>query len=219
MSIPTTSGIYRITCTVTGKFYIGSAINLRRRHDNHFFHLQRNDHENPKLQNAWNKYGAESFTFEVLELVLPMSLTAREQHWFNKLKPFGNKGFNIMKVAGSSMGRVVSPETRKKIADGQRGRSNPHPGYEVSPETRAKMSKSAMGNRSNLGRKLPPEHCAKIVQNKTYIVVAPDGTEYHVHGLKKFCQEHALNYESLIKVANGRHKTSKGWQARFPDAT
>jgi len=55
------------------------------------------------LQAAWNKYGPDVFTFEVLEYVLPMSLTAREQYWFEKLKPFDKKGFNLDRVAGSSL--------------------------------------------------------------------------------------------------------------------
>src|SRR6266700_6394202 len=111
--IPATPGIYRITCIVTKKIYIGSAINLRARWQNHCAYLRQNKHHNPKLQNAWNKYGPDAFVFEVLEIVLiPDLLTAREQYWFSKLKPFGNKGFNLAPIAGSSLGRVVSEATR-----------------------------------------------------------------------------------------------------------
>src|SRR5258708_15053375 len=85
--IPNAPGIYRITCIITGKIYVGSAVNLRRRCRAHLSTLQRNGHHNPKLQAAFNKYGPGAFTFEVLELVLLPSLTMREQYWFKILKP------------------------------------------------------------------------------------------------------------------------------------
>ncbi len=114
--IPSTPGIYRITCTVTGKFYIGSAVNLQNRWRVHRHYLFHNTHNNPKLQRAWNKYGPDTFTFEVLEYVLlPELLTAREQYWFNKLRPFDDRGFNIDRVAGSRLGQEVSLSTREKL--------------------------------------------------------------------------------------------------------
>src|SRR6266581_53602 len=109
-TIPPASGIYKITCTANNRIYIGSALNLRERRRAHFGALRRNEHINKHLQNAWNKYGEQAFIFEVLEYILPMSLTAREQYWFNKLKPFGRKGFNIAREAGSTLGYKDSPE-------------------------------------------------------------------------------------------------------------
>ena len=119
--IPKASGIYKIACIVTGKFYIGSTSNLYDRRKSHLSKLRRNEHGNPKLQAAWNKYGEASFTYDVLELVLPMSLTAREQYWIDKLKPL----FNLASVAGSRLGIKDSPETREKIRQSKLGRKNP----------------------------------------------------------------------------------------------
>src|SRR5438105_13132870 len=53
-SIPTASGIYKITCTANKKIYIGSSINMRKRKKQHFDKLRLNGHDNPKLQAAWN---------------------------------------------------------------------------------------------------------------------------------------------------------------------
>lgn len=113
--IPATSGIYRITCVPTGKFYIGSAINLQKRWREHRHYLKHGTHNNPKMQRAWNKYGEQSFVFETVELVLIPFLLEREQYWFDKLSPFGDKGFNIDRIAGSRYGTTVSPETREKL--------------------------------------------------------------------------------------------------------
>lgn len=176
-NIPSTSGIYKITCTVNQRFYIGSAIDLRRRKYEHWYGLRHNKHHNPILQNAWNKYGEQSFTFEVLEQVLPMSLTAREQYWFKKLKPFGLNGFNVLSEAGLTLGRKHSSETVEKIRRAQTGKKQ-------SPEHIEKMRQTKLGKpahnkgmkhssetvekirRAHLGKKRSPETIEKIRQAK-----------------------------------------------------
>ncbi|SRR6266487_382289 len=180
-SIPNTGGIYRITCAVIHKIYIGSAVNLYKRWGTHSYYLRRNAHHNPKLQTAWNKYGQEAFTFEVVELVLvPELLTAREQYWLETLKPFGRKGFNIARIAGSSLGIKRSAETCEKIGAAHRGlKPSPEareknrqaqlgrPGYwtgkKVSSEIRANMSAVRRGRPAhNRGTKHTPEAIEKI---------------------------------------------------------
>ncbi len=171
--IPNVPGIYCITCTVTSKFYIGSSINLHQRQYNHFRELQRNEHDNQYMQRAWNKYGSDAFIFEVLELVLvPEMLTTREQHWLDTLKPFGNKGFNMTPIAGSTLGRKFSPEAKEKIRIKALGRkiseearqnmAESHRGSKRSAETRAKMSAAQIGNTKSLGKKLSPERVEQM---------------------------------------------------------
>lgn len=146
--IPSASGIYKITCTANGKIYIGSAANLRKRKSDHFRELGQNVHHNPHLQRAWNKYGEAAFIFEVWELVLPMSLTAREQYWFNRLKPFGRRGFNIAPTAGSSLGMECAPATREKLRQINIGRKN-------TPEHAEKLRQANLGNKYMLGKPEP----------------------------------------------------------------
>ena len=172
--MPNQPGIYRITCTITGKFYIGSATNLRERRKEHFRSLEQKEHHNIKLQRAWDKHGRDAFTFEILELILiPELLTAREQHYFDKLKPFGSKGFNIAKVAGSTLGRECSPETRKKIGDANRGKPSPTRGKRPSPEAIEKHRQAMLGKKqteehkrkraeSQIGKKRSPETREKM---------------------------------------------------------
>lgn len=154
MSIPAAPGIYKITCTANKKIYVGSAVNLHKRCNAHFNALRQHKHKNPHLQNAWNKYGEQSFTFSILEYVLPISLTAREQYWFKKLKPFGRKGFNILREAGSTLGMKQSPETIEKLRQAKLGKA----GYKPSPETREKL------RQVSLGREISPEQREKLRQ-------------------------------------------------------
>lgn len=168
-SIPAAPGIYKITCTSNKRFYIGSAVNLRYRKNRHFSMLRQNIHHNLHLQHAWSKYGEQAFTFEVLELVLPMSLTAREQYWLNKLKPFGKKGFNLAHDTTSPMlGRKQTPEAIEKARQS-------HIGKKRSPESIERMRQAAIGRKfspefiektrqANIGRKRPPEATEKTRQ-------------------------------------------------------
>ena len=171
-TIPSTSGVYKITCTANKKIYIGSATNLRKRKNEHFNGLRQNIHHNPKMQRAWNKYGEQAFTFEVLELVLPMSLTAREQYWFSKLKPFGHKGFNISPTAGSTLGKQFSPEAREKMAKSKIG-------YRPSPEAMEAARQTNLGNTYRSGKKISPEHIEKIRQSTIGRKQSPEEIEKH----------------------------------------
>lgn len=236
-NIPQTSGIYRITCTSINKFYIGSAVNLRKRWLRHLNELSRNIHYNAKMQRAFNKYGEASFIVEVVELVLiPEMLTVREQYWLDKLKPF----FNIAPIAGSLLGmpspRIGIPhteETRKKMSQSQTGRTHApetkekirvgRVGKKWNEEAHAKASAAHMGKRGTfLGKKHSAESKEKMLlahfdERKTLIVTAPNGSEHTIQGIRQFCKMHNLDHSALKKVADGKQSSHKGWKARYPD--
>lgn len=167
IDIPATSGIYRITCTPTGKFYIGSAKNLRRRFRDHFSYLQRNAHGNSKLQRAWNKHGPDAFLFEVLEyILLPELLIAREQYWLDKTQAV-KKGFNLSPTADSRLGYTFSAESREKMRLSHIGKPNNRLGSKASPETLARMSAARKGKPSTfLGKKHTPQSREKTSKSK-----------------------------------------------------
>src|SRR5678810_343959 len=101
-TIPQTSGIYKWICVPTGKVYVGSAIDLRKRCTWHVADLRHGDHHNKHMQNAWNKYGELAFEFCVIELVLESFLLEREQYWIDRLKAADKRhGFNSAPIAGS----------------------------------------------------------------------------------------------------------------------
>ncbi len=167
--IPNASGIYKIICTANKRIYIGSTVNLRQRKNEHWSDFKRNQHPNRHLQRAWNKYGEQAFIFEVLEQVLTISLTAREQYWLNKLKPFGHKGFNIAREAGSTLGYKDSPERIEQKRQSMLG--NTHGlgknlgnkndlghSHKQSLETREKIRQAKRGHNNS------PDHNEKVRQ-------------------------------------------------------
>lgn len=76
------SGIYGILNIINNKIYIGSSKNISSRLSRHFYDLNRNNHHNQYLQNAYNKYGKESFQKIILEKDINIDkLLERELHW------------------------------------------------------------------------------------------------------------------------------------------
>lgn len=134
------SGVYIITCLINEKYYIGYSNNIQQRLKDHLKTLRRNIHDNIYLQNSWNKYGEENFTFEVLEEYSNENfiLSSMEHYWCNLLQAHNpNYGYNIKPT--HPFGQVIHSEhTRKRLSEA-------HKGKKVSVETREKMSKSKKG--------------------------------------------------------------------------
>jgi group I intron endonuclease len=82
--IPDAAGVYQIRCKRNGKIYVGSAVNLRARWDNHRRDLRRGSHCNPYMQNAWKLYGEMNFELLVLEYVDAAGLLEAEQRWIEQ---------------------------------------------------------------------------------------------------------------------------------------
>lgn len=133
------TGIYAIVNQSNGKFYIGSTSRLGNipsnsgfylRWTNHINELKRGEHGNQHLQNAWNKYGSESFRFQILEFVEPNKCLEVEQVYLD-LFPVGDRElvYNICFIAGSTLGVTCKDSTKEKIS-----KANSKPFYLVSPE-------------------------------------------------------------------------------------
>ena len=114
------AGIYQLRNLVNGKVYIGSSIDLKRRKVDHFKMLRGNKHYNPKLQNAYNKYGEENIVFEIIEYVSSENLLKREQYYIDTLNVV-NEGYNIAPIAGNRLNCKCSEETKEKLRNKRLG--------------------------------------------------------------------------------------------------
>lgn len=109
----------------TMKSYIGSAVNIKRRWDNHKALLRNNKHWISYFQNSWNKYGEADFEFHVIEYCQKEKLIEREQFYLDIFKAVKH-GFNLNPNATSLLGYKHSAKTRGKMLEIQRKRfSNP----------------------------------------------------------------------------------------------
>ena len=94
-------GIYKITNTISNKYYIGSDSNISQniRWSDHKSKLRRNKHYNVHMQNAWNKYGESTFRYEILETFKNKTaeeLSGIEQLYLDKAKNDKINCYNII---------------------------------------------------------------------------------------------------------------------------
>lgn len=161
--------IYQITNMVNGKYYIGSAESFARREWQHKYDLKKGTHKNPRLQAAWNKYGADAFVFEVLEEVA----VGRES--------FDVENTYLMKCVGQAncyninadaykprLGQVHSDLTKARIRANRTapaGEDHYRYGQKVSAEVRKKIGATQRGKAKAAGRKVSDEGKTKIRAN------------------------------------------------------
>nr|YP_009568462.1 GIY-YIG intron encoded protein [Drechslerella brochopaga]QBL02543.1 GIY-YIG intron encoded protein [Drechslerella brochopaga] len=99
---------------ISNKTYVGSAIDLNKRFKDYlspsYLAKELLKHNNI-IYKALLKYGYDKFDLEILEYCDKNSILKREQYYIDKIKPL----YNICTVAGSSLGRITTLETREKL--------------------------------------------------------------------------------------------------------
>jgi hypothetical protein len=134
------TGIYLWLNNINGKYYIGSAKDLRSRLAR-YFSPKELARTNNLIQKAIIKHKHENFSFYVLEYCNPDSLIAREQFYIDSLTP----PYNILKVAGNSTGFKHTEETKELISKIMSGENHPNFGKSHCVETITKMSNAKGG--------------------------------------------------------------------------
>ena len=167
------SGIYRITCTANGKFYLGRTVDFAKRRMQHLNDLKRKAHKNIILQSCYDKYGKESLVFELLEPIADINdQIIKEQEYIDRYigselcininksaKVFCDVPFTderrrkISEARKNQIGQKRTPEQRKHISDALKG-------HVISEETRKKISES------HKGKKLSEEHKRKLSEHR-----------------------------------------------------
>lgn len=139
--------IYKIVCTINNKFYVGRAVNFKKRMCIHKSRLRNNKHVNKHLQNLWNKYGEENFQFLILESCERKEVCDREQYYLDLC--IGTE--NCVNISKSSNNNTSSNslETRMKISASNKGKklsdstksllSIRHKGKKLSVETKDRI--------------------------------------------------------------------------------
>lgn len=90
----TRTGIYKITCLLDNKTYIGQARNIGDRWKQHIKAGLGIDSTSNKLYTAMQKLGVENFTFEVIEECPSTQLNEREKYWIEYFQS-NIYGFNM----------------------------------------------------------------------------------------------------------------------------
>lgn len=145
------SGIYCIKNIKNGKCYVGSSKDIDHRLYRHMLDLGKNGHQNPRLQNSFNKHGSQYFVTGVICECDEEVLLDTEQYYISSYNP----AYNINLVA-------AKPPSRK--------------GVSWKPESIAKRSAKRIGvrlteeHKANMRRPKNPGH--KITASHLYVPVA-----------------------------------------------
>ena len=100
---PRPMGVFQIINKVNGKVFIGSSSNLPAILNRLKTELKMGSCRNVSLQEEWKEFGPEAFVFKELEILKPLDepnynpaedLRFLEELWTEKLKPYGEKGYN-----------------------------------------------------------------------------------------------------------------------------
>lgn len=131
------SGVYAIVNKDNGKLYIGSTNRLNKRDNEHWSDLSTKTHDNQHLQNAFNKYGRESFEYYVIFQCKEEDLLKYEQFFMDFYDVCHDKfGYNIIPRADRT---VLSEETIAKMRVAQKGKGNGFYGRKHSQEAKNKI--------------------------------------------------------------------------------
>jgi group I intron endonuclease len=147
-----TSYVYLVTCLPSGKQYVGITNNIRRRWNDHVSGALRDASHNWALANAIRKYGRASFAIQEIDRFENWEeACAAEQFHIACYRTRSPQGMNLTFGGEGTPGLSIpkSPETRAKIAAGNRGRIQ-------SDEAKALVSAA------NKGRKWTPEQRAAL---------------------------------------------------------
>lgn len=97
-------GIYAIRNRANGKVFVGHSLNLPAMFNRVRFEFAQRMHRIPALQADWEHFGEASFSFEVLDTLPPREepggpppleeLKVLEEMWLERLKPYGDAGYN-----------------------------------------------------------------------------------------------------------------------------
>ena len=147
--------IYKITCLINGKAYVGQTRQSFKRRITE--HKRDSSKGRPGIDAAIAKYGWANFTAEIIEVCPVEMLNEREMYWIAKLNSKVPHGYNLTDGGDGGRGCSPSAETRAKISAKLKGRPAHNKGVKHTAEARAKMSaaQKAIGNK-------PPNHRIRV---------------------------------------------------------
>jgi group I intron endonuclease len=190
--------IYKITNKLNGKLYIGQTVRTAQsRWNEHLYKLSRNKHPNSKLQAAWNKYGKDSFEFDIIcECTSIEELNTLEELYVSE----NIDGYNL---SGGGHNKRMSEESKQKLSLAKRGKPNGQKGSKRKPHSES--------FKTQLSKERRPGGYPDVVD--------PNGVVYTVTNVKGFAKQHNLWFSGLASLfgTTGTCFHYKGWRIATPE--
>lgn len=189
-----------------GWVYVGQAIDCWSRKGKHYSKLYLNKHDNQKLQNYFNKYGEDCFDFRIILECKADELDDWEIWGVAAFDSF-DSGFNMTK--GGDGGPINARSIKMQniftgeIIEGY-NRSEFARKYNLNESA---VQKACVGKSNYVGDWFNPE---LPWRPKVYTAISPEGKEFKVFNIYKFCEEHGLTRD-FGELLRGKYAISQGW--------
>lgn len=193
---PYETGIYHIKNSVTGKYYIGSSIELSKRMGRHLWGLRKGIHHSLKLQRSFDKHGEVAFEFKILLVCEAKDVEMFETRAIHAYDSYQN-GYNVAPEAkgGFMRGRKWPERTKEARVEAMRGRTHTEESKARIREGLAKLTEE---------EKQAHRDCIGAANRKPK---SEKGKKAIIQGLKK-------RYESAKAHEQTAEATRNSWAAR-----
>lgn len=120
---PRALGVFLIRNNLTDKVFVAAGLDLHGLINRHKFQLTNGSHPNKQLQADWNESGSNNFAFEIVDELSPRAgdeinyraeVAFLEELWLEKLKPFGERGYNEPKLSREEKLRRIAAKRRNE---------------------------------------------------------------------------------------------------------
>lgn len=223
-----TMGIYQIRNKINNKVYIGQSNNIQRRWQEHIYRLNKGDHENEHLQNAWNKYGADTFEFSILVECNDVNLLNELEtlNINNKKALCRAEGYNI--ASGGNRPNTLFGKTKdeiremyKRVVSSRLNKwketGNPRKGSHISDSQKEYLSKINKGKNHPMFGTKRPEHSLKVsgANNPRARKIKCIETNEVFNCAKDASKKYNVTNSTILKACRGVQKTSAGFHWNF----
>ncbi len=125
-------GIYYFRNKINNKYYIGQAINIRKRFSSHFIQIKKENNKYP-IYRAILKYGIENFEYAVIGVfrtwepqeILKKKLDFLEKKYIKEYNSYGSTGYNqTLGGDGGVLGYKMTEEQKKHISENSKRIAN-----------------------------------------------------------------------------------------------
>jgi group I intron endonuclease len=201
------SGVYKITNIVSGKIYIGSAVNLNKRKLSHKSALKKGKHQNKHLQYAWNKYKEEDFVFETIIICAKEQIRFYEQLFIDNLKPQYNQSTSA--YSGIAIGSVLTKEHKEKVGIASKS-------HWADPIIREKNTKAIQLSMTEEECKKRSERSKLLWKNPEYrakAIAARKGNSYNKG--YKCTRAQILNRKKAARISNMKRYYGLKWITEY----
>jgi group I intron endonuclease len=193
--------IYKITNTVTGKIYVGKAINFFNRYKYYKYNFR---YKRMYIYRAMAKYGFDKFKFEVLEVCSVDNLIEREIYWITILNSNSRDiGYNLRTDSKENSGFYHTEETKQKLSEFFKGRKPWHAGKSGLPCYRSTEALQKFSERMTGGNNPNAKKVFQYDLNMNFI-------KEH-ESVSGAARDLNIVFQGIARCASGERKTYKNY--------